>query len=386
MDAFYASVEQRDNPHLKGLPIAVGHSEGRGVVAAASYEARKYGVRSAMPSVTAKKLCPQLVFVDGDFAKYKEVSRQMHAIFHEYTDIIEPISLDEAFLDVTENKPQIDLAVTIAKEIKCKIRERLDLVASAGISYNKFLAKVASDFRKPDGLCTIHPSKALDFIATLPIESFWGVGPVTARRMHELGIRSGIDLRNAGEEFLRKEFGKAGIAYHLFSLGIDERPVETERIRKSVGCECTLKEDISEIENVRQVFDELADDLYERLNRSGFRGYTFTLKIKHSDFTQKTRSLSMDSSEWSKERILTTAYTLLGQIDIRNHPVRLFGFSVSKPEGYEESSENTQDNGIFERKSILYARNSMGIWRQLEIDFEKDIESASSETNDRQSF
>lgn len=386
MDAFYASVEQRDNPHLKGLPIAVGHSEGRGVVAAASYEARKYGVRSAMPSATAKKLCPQLVFVDGDFAKYKEVSRQMHAIFHEYTDIIEPISLDEAFLDVTENKPQIDLAVTIAKEIKCKIRERLDLVASAGISYNKFLAKVASDFRKPDGLCTIHPSKALDFIATLPIESFWGVGPVTARRMHELGIRSGIDLRNAGEEFLRKEFGKAGIAYHLFSLGIDERLVETERIRKSVGCECTLKEDISEIENVRQVFDELAEDLYERLNRSGFRGYTFTLKIKHSDFTQKTRSLSMDSSEWSKERILTTAYTLLGQIDIRNHPVRLFGFSVSKPEGYEESSENTQDNGMFERKGCLYARNSMGIWRQLEIDFEKDIESTSSETNDRQSF
>ena len=195
MDAFYASVEQRDNPELRGKPIAVGHAEERGVVAAASYEARRFGVRSAMSSQKAKRLCPQLIFVHGRMEVYKEVSRQIHEIFHEYTDVIEPISLDEAFLDVTENKPGIALAVDIAKEIKLKIRERLHLVASAGVSYNKFLAKIASDYRKPDGLCTIHPDQALDFITRLPIESFWGVGPVTAKRMHTLGIHNGAQLR-----------------------------------------------------------------------------------------------------------------------------------------------------------------------------------------------
>ena len=188
MDAFYASVEQRDNPELRGKALAVGYSEERGVVAAASYEARKYGVRSAMSSQKAKRLCPHLIFVPGRMSVYKEVSSQIHEIFHEYTDIIEPLSLDEAFLDVTENKKQIPLAVDIAKEIKQRIRQELHLVASAGISYNKFLAKIASDYRKPDGLCTIHPAQALDFIARLPIESFWGVGPVTAKKMHTLGI------------------------------------------------------------------------------------------------------------------------------------------------------------------------------------------------------
>ena len=186
MDAFYASVEQRDNPELRGKPLAVGHAEERGVVAAASYEARRYGVRSAMASQKAKRLCPQLIFVPGRMDVYKSVSRQIHEIFHEYTDIIEPLSLDEAFLDVTENKKDISLAVDIAKEIKQKIREQLNLVASAGVSYNKFLAKIASDYRKPDGLCTIHPEQALDFIARLPIESFWGVGPVTAKKMRNL--------------------------------------------------------------------------------------------------------------------------------------------------------------------------------------------------------
>ena len=200
MDAFYASVEQRDNPDLRGKPIAVGHAEERGVVAAASYEARRFGVRSAMSSQKARRLCPQLIFVPGRMEVYKEVSRQIHEIFHEYTDVIEPISLDEAFLDVTENKPGISLAVDIAKEIKQ--RERLHLVASAGVSYNKFLAKIASDYRKPDGLCTIHPDQALDFIARLPIESFWGVGPVTAKRMHALGIHNGVQLRACTLDFL----------------------------------------------------------------------------------------------------------------------------------------------------------------------------------------
>ena len=245
MDAFYASVEQRDNPDLRGKPIAVGHAEERGVVSAASYEARRFGVRSAMSSQKAKRLCPQLIFVRGRMEVYKEVSRQIHEVFHEYTDVIEPISLDEAFLDVTENKPGIALAVDIAKEIKQKIRERLHLVASAGVSYNKFLAKIASDYRKPDGLCTIHPDQALDFIARLPVESFWGVGPVTAKRMHALGIHNGAQLRACTEDYLVREFGKVGTLYYDFARGIDLRPVEAVRVRKSIGCERTLERDIS---------------------------------------------------------------------------------------------------------------------------------------------
>ena len=202
MDAFYASVEQRDNPELRGRPVAVGHAERRGVVAAASYEARRYGVRSAMSSQKAKRICPELIFVNGRMDVYKSVSQSIHDILHEYTDIIEPISLDEAFLDVTVNKPGIELGVDIAREIKRKIRERLNLVASAGVSYNKFLAKIASDYRKPDGLCTIHPSQALDFIAKLPIEDFWGVGPVTAGKMHSMGIHTGAQLRDCPKRIL----------------------------------------------------------------------------------------------------------------------------------------------------------------------------------------
>ncbi|MBQ7998321.1 MAG: DNA polymerase IV, partial [Bacteroidales bacterium] len=245
MDAFYASVEQRDNPSLKGKPIAVGHSGERGVVAAASYEARKFGVRSAMPSTKAARLCPELIFVKGRHEVYKAVSAEIHEIFHQYTDIIESISLDEAFLDVTVNKPGISLAVEIAREIKEKIKARTSLTASAGISYNKFLAKIASDYRKPDGLCTIHPSQALEFIAKLPIESFWGVGNVTAKRMHQIGIHNGMDLRNSPFETLVREFGKAGQLYYNFARGIDNRKVEAVHIRKSVGCERTLEHDIT---------------------------------------------------------------------------------------------------------------------------------------------
>ena len=224
MDAFYASVEQRDNPELRGRPVAVGHAGERGVVAAASYEARKYGVHSAMSSQKAMRLCPELIFIPGRMEAYKEVSEQIHEIFHEYTDIIEPLSLDEAFLDVTENKKNIPLAVDIAREIKLKIRTELNLIASAGVSYNKFLAKVASDYRKPNGLCTIHPDQALDFIARLPIESFWGVGPVTAKRMHTLGIHDGAHLRAWSLEGLTRKFGKAGALYYNFSRGIDSVP------------------------------------------------------------------------------------------------------------------------------------------------------------------
>ena len=293
MDAFYASVEQRDNPDLRGKPIAVGHAEERGVVSAASYEARRFGVRSAMSSQKAKRLCPQLIFVRGRMEVYKEVSRQIHEVFHEYTDVIEPISLDEAFLDVTENKPGIALAVDIAKEIKQKIRERLHLVASAGVSYNKFLAKIASDYRKPDGLCTIHPDQALDFIARLPVESFWGVGPVTAKRMHALGIHNGAQLRACTEDYLVREFGKVGTLYYDFARGIDLRPVEAVRVRKSIGCERTLERDISQRSSVIIELYHVAVELVQRLGRHpDFRGNTLTLKIKFHDFKQITRSLT----------------------------------------------------------------------------------------------
>ena len=331
MDAFYASVEQRDNPELRGKPIAVGHAEERGVVAAASYEARRYGVRSAMSSQKAKRICPQLIFVPGRMSVYKEVSRQIHEIFHEYTDIIEPISLDEAFLDVTVNKPGIELAVDIAKEIKRKVRERLHLVASAGVSYNKFLAKIASDYRKPDGLCTIHPDQALDFIARLPIESFWGVGPVTAKRMHLLGIHNGAQLRTRSLKSLTREFGKVGAIYYDFARGIDLRPVEAVRVRKSIGCERTLEKDINRTSSVIIELYHVAVELVRRLDGKQFKGNTLTLKIKFHDFTQITRSVTRPQELTTLDTILPLAKQLLKEVDYAEHPIRLIGLSVSNP-------------------------------------------------------
>ena len=350
MDAFYASVEQRDNPDLRGKPIAVGHAEERGVVAAASYEARRFGVRSAMSSQKARRLCPQLIFVHGRMEVYKEVSRQIHEIFHEYTDVIEPISLDEAFLDVTENKPGISLAVDIAKEIKQKIRERLHLVASAGVSYNKFLAKIASDYRKPDGLCTIHPDQALDFIARLPIESFWGVGPVTAKRMHVLGIHNGVQLRACTLDFLVREFGKVGAVYYDFARGIDLRPVEAVRIRKSIGCERTLEKDISRHSSVIIELYHVAVELVRRLEQKDFHGNTLTLKIKFHDFKQITRSLTQARELKTLDVILPLAKQLLQEVDYAEHPIRLIGLAVSNPHEDEDGSRRT--------------------WRQLKLDFE----------------
>jgi len=350
MDAFYASVEQRDNPSLRGKPIAVGHAEERGVVAAASYEARRYGVRSAMSSAKAKRLCPSLIFVRGRMEVYKEVSRQIHEIFHEYTDIIEPISLDEAFLDVTENKPGIELAVDIAKEIKQKIRERLHLVASAGVSYNKFLAKIASDYRKPDGLCTIHPAQALDFIAGLPIESFWGVGPVTAKRMHALGIHNGLQLRACSPDRLLREFGKVGSVYYNFARGIDLRPVEAVRIRKSIGCERTLEKDVSLRSSVIIELYHVAVELVSRLEKKDFRGNTLTLKIKFHDFRQITRSLTQSRELTTLDVILPLAKQLLQEVDYAEHPIRLIGLSVSNP--HEETGGH-------------------GVWEQLSFDFKE---------------
>lgn len=348
MDAFYASVEQRDNPELRGKPIAVGHAEQRGVVAAASYEARKFGVRSAMSSQKAKRLCPDLIFVPGRMDIYKEVSRQIHEIFHQYTDIIEPISLDEAFLDVTVNKPGIELAVDIGKEIKQKIREQLHLVASVGVSYNKFLAKIASDYRKPDGLCTIHPDQALEFIAKLPIESFWGVGPVTAKRMHELGIYKGAHLREYSLSGLTYEFGKMGKVYYDFARGIDERPVEAVRIRKSIGCEQTLEKDINRSSSVIIELYHVTTELVRRLEGKDFHGNTLTLKIKFGDFTQITRSQTVSYELDKLDTILPLAKKLLKEVEFEQHPIRLIGLSVSNPRDEQEKRQDNWEQLSFE--------------------------------------
>ena len=346
MDAFFASVEQRDNPSLRDKPIAVGHSGERGVVSAASYQARKYGVRSAMPSVKAARLCPELIFVEGRMDVYKAVSAQIHEIFHEYTDIIEPISLDEAFLDVTVNKKGIELAVDIAKEIKERIKSELHLTASAGISYNKFLAKIASDYRKPDGLCTIHPSQALDFIAKLPIESFWGVGSVTAKRMHQIGIHNGLDLRNCPFETLVREFGKAGLLYYNCARGIDDRAVEATHIRKSVGCERTLEHDITTNSAIIIELYHTAVELTNRVNKANFHGNTLTLKIKFNDFTQITRCVTQSKDLRDLNTILPIAKQLLKKIEYNNtHPIRLIGLTVS-------NNQKESSSGFCEQLSL----------------------------------
>lgn len=352
MDAFYASVEQRDNPELRGRPIAVGHAGNRGVVSAASYEARKYGVRSAMASIKAMRLCPDLVFVPGRMEIYKEVSDTIHSIFREYTDIIEPLALDEAFLDVTDNKLNIPLAIDIAREIKLRIREEVGLIASAGVSYNKFLAKIASDYRKPNGLCTIHPDQALNFIARLPIESFWGVGKVTARRMHALGIHTGHDLRQWSLDGLIREFGKIGQLYHDFSRGIDLRPVEAVRMRKSIGCERTLDHDVSTRAAIIVELYHTAEELIRRLSAKNFCGNTLTLKIKFSDFSQITRSLTQEEDLLTMKVILPLAKRLLAEVNYEDHPIRLIGLSVSNP--HDEEAD-----GITQRT-----------WEQLSFEFE----------------
>lgn len=320
MDAFYASVEQRDNPELRGKPVAVGYAGERGVVSAASYEARKYGVHSAMASLKAMRLCPELVFVPVRMEVYKEVSDTIHSIFRDYTDIIEPLALDEAFLDVTTNKCDIPLATDIAKEIRRRISEEVGLTASAGVSYNKFLAKIASDYRKPNGLCTIHPDQALDFIARLPIESFWGVGKVTARRMHALGIHRGHDLREWSLDGLTYEFGKAGKLYYEFARGIDLRPVEAVRVRKSIGCERTLERDINTRAAVTIELYHTAEELIRRLAHKGFRGkYSDTenqISRLHPDYPQhyaRTRALDYGADT-------ATSQTVAGRSEVYRSP------------------------------------------------------------------
>ncbi|MBJ6110888.1 DNA polymerase IV [Hymenobacter sp. BT523] len=292
MDAFYASVEQRDNPELRGRPVAVGGARERGVVAAASYEARAFGVRSAMPSVTALRKCPELLFVPPRFAVYKEVSRQIRAIFAEYTPLIEPVSLDEAYLDVTHNLKQLDSATQIAREIRTKILAETQLTASAGISYNKFLAKLASDYRKPNGQFVVRPEQGLAFVEGLAVGQFHGVGPVTAAKMNQLGIFTGADLRAQSVEFLQQHFGKAGRYYHAIARAEDHRPVEADRLRKSVGSETTFATDLTAFADLLDGLRPSIEEVWEYCQRSGILGRTVTVKVKFADFQQITRSRS----------------------------------------------------------------------------------------------
>lgn len=299
---------------------------------------RSTQIRSTLCHVVRQstETLPATDFVPGRMEVYKQVSAQIHDIFHEYTDIIEPISLDEAFLDVTENKKGIELAVDIAREIKQRIREELHLIASAGVSYNKFLAKIASDLRKPDGLCTIHPDQAEEFIAGLPIEAFWGIGPVTAQKMHTLGIYNGTTLRNCSLDMLTRQFGKAGKIYYDFARGIDLRPVEAVRIRKSIGCEHTLEKDITLKSSVIIELYHVACELAERLKAKNFRGSTLTLKVKFYDFTQITRSISVNRNLYQLKEILPLAKELINQVDFQQRPIRLLGLSVSNPKEEQE--------------------------------------------------
>lgn len=340
MDAFFASVEQRDNPELRGKPIAVGFDGPRGVVSTASYEARPYGVHSAMSMAQAKRRCPQLIVVPTHFEKYKEVSQQIHAVFHEYTDLVEPISLDEAFLDVTDNKKGIELAVDIAKEIKQKILERTSLTASAGISFNKLLAKIASDMRKPNGIFTVHPDRALDFIGSLPVEKLWGVGPKTANRMHEMGVFTGAQLRCISCEHLVQVFGKMGRVYYEFSRGIDNRPVVVAYERKSVGCERTFLEDLHIDTKIIIELYHIVLELVERIERKDFRGRTLTLKLKWDATTQITRSLTQEKVLRTKDDILPLAKRLLKDTEYHDRPIRLMGLSVSSPETNDKEGQN----------------------------------------------
>lgn len=340
MDAFFASVEQRDNPELRGKPIAVGFDGPRGVVSTASYEARPYGVHSAMSMAQAKRRCPQLIVVPTHFEKYKEVSQQIHAVFHEYTDLVEPISLDEAFLDVTDNKKGIELAVDIAKEIKQKILERTSLTASAGISFNKLLAKIASDMRKPNGIFTVHPDRALDFIGSLPVEKLWGVGPKTANRMHEMGVFTGAQLRRISCEHLVQVFGKMGRVYYDFSRGIDNRPVVVAYERKSVGCERTFLEDLHINSKIIIELYHIVLELVERIERKDFRGRTLTLKLKWDATTQITRSLTQEKVLRTKDDILPLAKRLLKDTEYHDRPIRLMGLSVSSPETNDKEGQN----------------------------------------------
>ncbi|MDX1543337.1 MAG: DNA polymerase IV [Christiangramia sp.] len=338
MDAFYASVEQLDNPELRGKAVAVGGSSQRGVVSAASYEARKFGVRSAMSSVIAKRNCPDLIFVNPRFERYREISQKIREIFFEYTDLVEPLSLDEAYLDVTENKKGNPSATLIAREIRDKIRAQTGLNASAGISINKFIAKVASDVNKPNGQKTVPPEEVLQFLEDLDIRKFYGVGKVTADKMYRLGIFSGKDLKDKSEEFLTEHFGKSGAHFYNVVRGIHNSEVKPHRIRKSLGAERTFNENISSEIFMLERLENIAEEIERRLKKSKVAGKTVTLKIKYSDFTLQTRSKTIGYYIASKDLIIEIAKELLYQEKMKDS-VRLLGISLSNLNTDKEDSE-----------------------------------------------
>ncbi|RAX39790.1 DNA polymerase IV [Rhizobium tropici] len=342
MDAFYASVEQRDNPELRGKPLAVGGSAARGVVAAASYEARAFGVRSAMPSVTAKRKCPDLIFVPPRFDVYKAVSQQIREIFAEYTPLIEPLSLDEAYLDVTENLKGMEIATEVALEIRGRIKQVTGLNASAGISYNKFLAKMASDLNKPNGQAVITPKNGPAFVEALPVGKFHGVGPATAERMRKYGIETGLDLKAKSLAFLQEHFGKSGSYFYGIARGIDERQVRPDRIRKSVGAEDTFPEDIDDLDLATAELRPLAEKVWHYCEASGISGKTVTVKIKYSDFMQATRSRTIPVPVAGLSEILEAASALLATVHPFRRPVRLLGVTLSSLTNEETDDSRAQ--------------------------------------------
>jgi DNA polymerase-4 len=329
MDAFYASVEQRDHPELRGKPVAVGGSRERGVVAAASYEARRFGVHSAMASVTARRKCPDLIFVAPRFEVYKTISHQIRDIFAEYTPLIEPLSLDEAYLDVTDNLKGIPYAAQIAQEIRAKIRQQTQLTASAGVSYNKFLAKVASDQSKPDGLFVITPAMGPTFVETLPVRKFHGIGPATAAKMNRLGIFTGRDMKAQSLSFLQERFGKAASYYYSICRGIDSRPVRPDRIRKSIGAENTFLKDLTSFEEMKAELQPLLEKVWRHCEQTGLRGRTVTLKVKYEDFRQITRSRSLAAGIESRSGLERVSVELLSSLFPMGKGVRLLGVTLS---------------------------------------------------------
>ncbi len=345
MDAFYASVEELDNPDLKGKPLAVGGSEKRGVVSAANYEARKFGVRSAMSGFQAKKNCPHLTFVKPRFERYKEISKQIRSIFFEYTDLVEPLSLDEAYLDVTVNKKGNPSATMLATEIRQRILEKTGLNASAGISINKFVAKVASDINKPNGQKTVNPEEVIPFLEELDIRKFYGVGKVTAEKMYKLGIFTGSDLKSKSIEFLAEHFGKSGPYYYHVVRGIHNSEVKPHRIPKSVGAERTFNENLSSEVFMLERLEHIAQELERRLTKSKVAGKTITLKIKYSDFTLNTRSKTMPYFIGDKDLILETAKNLLYQEELQNS-VRLLGISLSNLNTEDKKTKKVDDKSI----------------------------------------
>lgn len=329
MDAFFASVEQRDFPELRGKPVAVGGSSGRGVVAAASYEARKFGVRSAMPSMTAKRLCPDLIFCKGRFDVYREISAQIRAIFRHHTPHVEPLSLDEAYLDVTGDIHGIGSATRIAQAIRAAIREQTGLTASAGVSYNKFLAKLASDQNKPDGLCVVRPGEGARFVQSLPVRRFHGVGPKGAEKMTRLGVKTGADLAAKDIEWLRAHFTSRADYLYQAARGVDLRPVRANRIRKSVGGERTFHEDLSSGPALREALERIIDIVWERVERAEARGRTVTLKLKYSDFRIATRARSVPYLVSDKRQFAELGRALLKEVLPLPMPIRLMGLTLS---------------------------------------------------------